>query len=915
MAATTKIWNPLEGKPKPIKRERSVGHGIARYDRRSTTGTTGIDRELSYDGSTPIVADTSGNVIPSSTVQSLGTKTSPWKGGDFDLIVRSGAFDSAQLFDNPVQIGGLWWPGKKSGTATAPTAVPAQNQTTTGGTIAAGTYYFKVTGVNRKGETTGSPTLTLVVPAGATNSINVIPGDFTFATGYYGFRVYASSDNITFYRQEMFPVAGDFFLESAAPYYTHYVKMGASLFPGLLQSLTFSGTTIPTTNTATIDPLQVAMNQTLPADPSTQPRRGMVFMPAITGSSLQLTTPLIMTRGQRLVGSASSGGGALSGASQSDIVGSSAWNDTKLATVMSFGGDPSIENVSIRGNATNGFMLLSGAAYQAGFGGTNVKNCYIQVIQTSALYSAFVGIGTLMYELYFDSVSMRGDRSIVEYRNIAGGEHYYRNGRWDAGGQSFMRLVPGWGDPDTGFTSSFAPIGIGKVDVENIRTEIGTGVLWDVPGIHLTLNNVETADAAIGVGTEAVAIIGQITGYGANVITGSLTLINTSLPAAANAEAGIKRVGGGNSTRITLVGSSSIGGGLSTGPRVGINAANIQLFLSLSPFDTNFTMNPNASGNAVLAVNVPNNSRITGGGGGGDLATEGGQWFEIPDRLVFNPFYGNNDWRRNLRMSLQNKQNQWGVADNLAGMHVFSSDDTTPLWAVVSSGLMWVRGNARIQATAGGTPQFFIGPSSSTSATGAVALRNNDSINWRNFANGADIAGWRVNASDEMESQAPNGIIPLATGTTLGKTGKLFNLNGFPTSQTGTASSVTVRDASGRLTSKRFITDGTALVAGDFALGAGWGVGSTVTAITGTDMAWNITVTAAGVPAANPTVTLTFKDGTFTNVPICVTKWNGGTGAAAFVQDAPTATTNVITFLALPIAGLTYVLSGYTIGR
>jgi hypothetical protein len=118
-----------------------------------------------------------------------------------------------------------------------------------------------------------------------------------------------------------------------------------------------------------------------------------------------------------------------------------------------------------------------------------------------------------------------------------------------------------------------------------------------------------------------------------------------------------------------------------------------------------------------------------------------------------------------------------------------------------------------------------------------------------------------------------------------------------------------------RVHCKRLFGSGTALVAGDFVLSGGWGAGAAVSAVTGTDMAWQITVTAGGAPGPNPTVTLTFKDGTFTNVPICQTKMVGGTGAYAFLSDAPTATTNVITYQGTPVAGLTYILSGYTIGR
>ncbi len=69
--------------------------------------------------------------------------------------------------------------------------------------------------------------------------------------------------------------------------------------------------------------------------------------------------------------------------------------------------------------------------------------------------------------------------------------------------------------------------------------------------------------------------------------------------------------------------------------------------------------------------------------------------------------------------------------------------------------------------------------------------------------------------------------------------------------------------------SARFKAVGTTLVAGDFALSAGWGTTATVSAVSGTDQRFRITVTSAGTgQGANPTITFTFQDGTWTNTPI-----------------------------------------------
>lgn len=107
----------------------------------------------------------------------------------------------------------------------------------------------------------------------------------------------------------------------------------------------------------------------------------------------------------------------------------------------------------------------------------------------------------------------------------------------------------------------------------------------------------------------------------------------------------------------------------------------------------------------------------------------------------------------------------------------------------------------------------------------------------------------------------------------------------------------------------------TALVAGDFALSAGWGSTATVTSVSGTDTAWRITVTSQGSGiGASPTVTHTFKDGAYANVPYCNSKQAGGTGGPVLMTEVPTTTQNVITAVGTPTTGQTFVIQGLVIG-
>lgn len=122
--------------------------------------------------------------------------------------------------------------------------------------------------------------------------------------------------------------------------------------------------------------------------------------------------------------------------------------------------------------------------------------------------------------------------------------------------------------------------------------------------------------------------------------------------------------------------------------------------------------------------------------------------------------------------------------------------------------------------------------------------------------------------------------------------------------------------AAGSMFKRVFADQGTSHVNGDWALSAGWGVGSTaVVAASSKDNRFRVTITAAGVPAANPTATLTFKDGTFTNAPFAVFGFSGGTGVIAVPPEwTTTATTLVATYVGTPVAGQTYILEGVLLG-
>jgi hypothetical protein len=196
--------------------------------------------------------------------------------------------------------------------------------------------------------------------------------------------------------------------------------------------------------------------------------------------------------------------------------------------------------------------------------------------------------------------------------------------------------------------------------------------------------------------------------------------------------------GGGNQTSITLIGNSDLGAGGSTGQGIGLDANNIQLLLSNLSTGGKFTMNPSASGNqAFTAINVPNSSVIVGGGGGSPLAGQGGQWFEIPDRLVLVPHTGNNLWARNNRMSFKNDANS---------LIIYGSDDATPRFTFQHS-----TGGSNAGLLSLTSLRVGVNPAQVGGTSGDIGIRNSGALWGRNAANSADIPLIFLNSSDQIQ--------------------------------------------------------------------------------------------------------------------------------------------------------------------
>ena len=177
--------------------------------------------------------------------------------------------------------------------------------------------------------------------------------------------------------------------------------------------------------------------------------------------------------------------------------------------------------------------------------------------------------------------------------------------------------------------------------------------------------------------------------------------------------------------------------------------------------------------------------------------------------------------------------------------------------------------------------------------------------------------GVDINASDQVTATHLASPLPTAQGGTAQNSTAVY-----PTSGT-----VVTRDATESLSNKTLpspvvtgtaITNrlrasgGNAVVAGDFALGAGWGSTASLSVAAGsTDAAGQATITANGSGiTANPSVAFTFHDGAFPSAPFVIfARGDGNSPQTALFTAAKGATTSAGTFFAgTPTSGVQYVM-------
>ena len=274
-------------------------------------------------------------------------------------------------------------------------------------------------------------------------------------------------------------------------------------------------------------------------------------------------------------------------------------------------------------------------------------------------------------------------------------------------------------------------------------------------------------------------------------------------------------------------------------------------------------------------------------------------------------------------------------AASIAGQ-MWLASDASAVYQYLDTGSAWVEinylrntgGTITGNITVNGTSALNGDVTVQTGATTYTRVNGSTSaiLHMRNSGAGADLKNWQAVVTgttflfrtfDDAESVAhtwltvQRGAATAVTSITFAdpvvSSGLLTASAGLTVSAGTTSLQIT--------TAKRYLgSNGTAHVAGDYALSGSWGGGSV--SVVAKDTGGRVSITAAGVPTVNPTIALTFKDGTWTNAP-SVSYSRGeflAPTTAVWSLTTITATVATWTFSGVPTAGFVYILDFVTMG-
>ncbi len=816
---------------------------------KNVTTTQSVQGPVTFNsGVTAFSLTLNGNLNPgSANAYDLGSATTPWR----EI--------HAQRTNDTFR------PGTAGGTVTAPSQVPALVAITTGGSIAAGTYYCVITYGNRNGETTASPQASIVV-SGSTNRIYGIPGDFNYVTGAYKMRMYCGTvSGGPYFLQTPLTVStaigtitvtsnvatldtsttrhglvdGDVFSITGATdasfngtglvitsvseptsgnstityAFTHgdgsttggNVNWSSAIETdwrfvlklaeeGLaISTVALSGSNPPSTNTATIGSLQVAVNQLRTLNgTSLDYGKGEV---RLSRTTYTLTTPLIAAYAKIFgADTAGSNGGPASGT----VITDNGWaNAAHLGVVMTLGPLTRMEDLevhaSVSGNTNpivigyggndGGFLMLRNVSFYQ----RNTTNASLCAIKGDHIVIAF--------DWYWEQVSTLGGlmKNALCFTRSVIADWNWDGGRWNSGSSTASDAVV--------FKTR-----AGSID----QIQRVPGAL-NVPGVALTVRNVavETAERAvvdvIGGGIQfedwflsadplTVAgtpfLYGYANDFWTNPGSGNYGFIVTGMGAqltgSADATVTVKNAASGPIGMAAIVvsdGATIQGSGGGSGIWLDQNnkAMAIRVYGSTTGSAPGLDANNPASVNAPRIIN-PTTTGLDGnqrsGIGVGDVSTTNGR--NVNNYLAGGTYFGittRPDQGFNVLLSggAGNQVADWYGGNALAGNSLFMRWASTPgtstdFITFAEDGVTQV---LRALGNAFGDRIEIGGPPAAGVGNGRVNIRNAMPISWANAAGTSPIRVLELDAANNvlLGEGTGNAVLPRTASTPLGSSG------------------------------------------------------------------------------------------------------------------------------------------------
>lgn len=382
----------------------------------------------------------------------------------------------------------------------------------------------------------------------------------------------------------------------------------------IVGSIVLSGSQPPATNTAAIDPIQVAVNQLHNLSGGTFTlRQGSVQLAATTYT---LTTPLICYE-------CVLSGHSMSFQEQASYTGTlitSSWNDTDLGTVMFMGPQNLLTRLGITATGTsNGGMVVGGTTNMNGQVWSGV---FLSVPASSTTVAPLRIYRTnVSQNWYFFNVSVNGGRFATHITNASVGPWTWHGGRSNCGSDAASSALTHWAGPvdvQRGAKHSSDPIpsavSLTWGDEQIHSTESCKGITVDFGGGLLRLGRRwNNADSVHTAGTEAIIKIWSDFWSSGNSVTGFQSLGTVLGDANVLATLKLGPGAGDYGSRTTNYLENFVGGSTGSGTSVCVDFNNLSMQLAFQNMflTSNCSPDPNVDSSNGKIINVPVGAIIT----------------------------------------------------------------------------------------------------------------------------------------------------------------------------------------------------------------------------------------------------------------------------------------------------------------